>query len=104
MANPKSILEKAVFVDMKTPEKKMNKSDMQCDPYEGDPYPWGLRIDLNKDSLEALGLDASDFEAGGSVMLKAKCDVTSVRIEKGKKHSSQSIDLQITSLAICDKE
>ena len=102
MANPKETLMKAVMTSMKKPaSKKMNNA---IEVASDEDYPYGLRVDLNKDSLKALGLSAVDFTAGGSLMLKAKCDVISVRTGAGKKRNYESVELQITELALCDKD
>jgi hypothetical protein len=103
MASLKKLLEKANMQSMKkTPQAKdkMAVDSPCCEPYDEDKYPYGLRIDLNTESLEKLGLSAADFTAGGEVTIKASCDVISVRSEQRQKKSHESVDLQITELAV----
>jgi hypothetical protein len=109
MANPMEKLQKGLKSMAQPKRDKKEEESKPCEYYEGNPYPYGLRIDLSNDSITALGLDASDFTAGGTVMLVAKCDVTSIRIEDrvkidGKESKTQSVDLQITDLSVIKEE
>jgi hypothetical protein len=109
MANPMEKLQKGLKSMARPKKDKKEEESKPCEHYEENPYPYGLRIDLNNDSMTALGLDASDFTAGGTVMLVAKCDVTSVHIEDrvkidGKENKTQSVDLQITDLSVIKEE
>lgn len=101
MASLKALLDKANMKSMKLPEKKDDdKNEHPICVGSDEKYPWGLRIELNKDSLEALGLSVADFEVSKEISITAKCDVTSVRKEERMEHSSESVDMQITELAV----
>lgn len=71
-----------------------------CEPCSPDPYPWGLRLDLNTDALKALGKCASDFKVGEEVIVVAKCEVIGVRQSAGKQTTSESAEFQITDMKI----
>jgi hypothetical protein len=87
---------------MEIPKKDKKETGICCDSsYEPDPYPYGLRIDMNSDSLKSLDLKATDFEAGEEVMVIAKCKVVEIRTtatDKKDRHDSQNVQLQITSM------
>jgi hypothetical protein len=100
--NPKKVLEAKLHSMKKKPEDK--KSDTQVE-YEPSKYPYGLSINLNKECLENMGLSADSFKAGEEVYIKAKCDVTSVRMEERQKGKAyEEVSLQITDLGICEGE
>ena len=104
MANPKEVLSKAM-TNMAKPKKSKNKlsAEVSMQDSNEDIYPYNLKITLDKDSLKSLGLSAEEFSVGGNVMLNAKCDVVSTRIEKGTKRTYESVDLQITDIGIVTK-
>lgn len=91
------------FVDMKLPKEK--KSDeIEAVPYEDrDRYPYGLTIDLHDKAITKLGIDVSKVDVGSTVIVMAKCKVTSVsqREMQGEK-KNDSLDLQITHLDVGD--
>jgi hypothetical protein len=68
-------------------------------------YPWGLTVRLDEDSIAKLGLTSLP-DAGNTLMLMAKVDVTEVssreEMENGKPHTCRSLCLQITDLALGD--
>lgn len=90
------------LVSMKNaPKKKSKKSEISCcGPDGGDAYPYGLRLDLNNESLDKLGIKG--LPASGKVMkivAEAKVESTSERQERnGDKH--RSVGLQITSMSL----
>lgn len=69
---------------------------------EGPQYPYGLEIQLNKDSLSKLGIKVSDYETGDSFTIEARVEVRSVSTSKGSYGSSQDMTLQITDMALED--
>jgi len=66
---------------------------------EPDKYPWGLRITLDQDSLEKLGVDHSDWEVGAVFHLMALAKVTSISSHDGPNGQRCDVGLQITHLA-----
>ena len=88
---------------MKSMESKDNdksQPSMACEPCEGPRYPYGLRICLNQESIEALGI--SKMPQVGDVMnVMATAKVVSVsqsEMESGKMYGS--IDLQIVEMGV----
>lgn len=91
----KSVLKKGL--------QSMKAEKTESNPYpkasNSEPdYPYGLRIDLNKESLSALGLSVGQFKIGETVCLKCKADVISVRAVKSRDDESENVELQITDL------
>lgn len=92
----------AVLVSMKNSPKKEKKSKLAspcCGPSD-EAYPYGLRIDLNNDSLEKLGIDELP-DSGDTMKLVAevKVESTSERQERnGDKN--RSVGLQITKMKL----
>jgi len=62
-------------------------------------YPWGLRVDLNDDSLSKLGI--TNLPAVGEKMnLMATVEVTSVSSHSSGNNNRKSVELQITEMAL----
>lgn len=69
--------------------------------YEGPKYPYGTRIDLDKESLGALGFDSKNLpEAGCEITLQAKGFIERVEItdRAGEKEGRLSVCIQLTDL------
>ncbi len=60
----------------RTKAEKKSTSPEVATPYEGDDYPYGLEISLEKESLAKLGLDIDDFVVGGEVEIICHAEVT----------------------------
>ena len=91
------------MIDMKIKPKKSDekKSCGCCMPVEtadSEPYPYGLQITLNKESLETLGLTADQFQAGAVVTLAATAKVKGIRTSDGDSSYDNSVELQITAM------
>lgn len=86
---------------------KKDKAEQKKENTIGDAsfhdYPWGLRIDLNDDVMEKLGLTAKNFKVGATVTLTAKCTVKEVRTTERNGKADQSLELQITAMDIDGK-
>jgi len=67
--------------------------------YEED-YPYGLSISLEKEGLEKLGLDISDFSIGGTVDMVCQAEVTSLSESAGRDGDYSSVSIQITDIAM----
>jgi len=81
-------------------EKKEYEETMAVDSMEGEDYPYGLRIRLEKESLESLGLDVDDFSIGGKVDLVCEAEVVSLSESVNENNSHADVSLQITDLAM----
>lgn len=83
----------------KAEQKERNSPYLKGIEYEGDKYPYGLRMDLNSDVMEKLDIDG--LPATGSevtICAKAKVVSTSVNDRNGKKE--KRMELQITSMEV----
>ena len=65
-------------------------------------YPYGLCINLEKEQIEALGIDG-ECEVGDIIHLSAMAEVTSCSERKTEGGSECRIELQITHLG-CENE
>jgi hypothetical protein len=103
------------LVSMERPRPADIKSEMKeaMPTVAGDSYyekyPWGLRITLNNEELEKLGIDVSDFEIETSINITAKALITSVSSEQnmnegGKANTRDRLEFQITDLSIDNAE
>jgi hypothetical protein len=90
----------AKMIDMK--QKKSTREKMSSpSKIEGDQYPYGLRVSLDHDSAEKLGLHKNPPKVGSKLMLRSHAHVKSHDIthdEHGKpKHR---IELELQKMAI----
>lgn len=63
-----------------------------------DLYPYGLRIRLEKESLDKLGDSVKTFKIGGKVKIEAMANIEELSIHEDTRRVDQSISLQITDL------
>lgn len=84
---------------MKLTEMKRSKKERtemnKCVPYEGDSYPYGLRVRLEADELDKLGMKLP--KVGEKFTLEARAVVTSVSqnsSDRGHEHRSVELVLQ----------
>lgn len=93
----------AVLVSMKNAKKKDKKKDAgccvpSCGPDEA--YPYGLRIELNEDSLDKLGIDKLPG-VGDEMEVEAKVEVQSVSENAYQDgENRRSVSLQITKMSL----
>lgn len=90
----------AKLVDMKmTKAERKENAPKPCSVDEGPVYPWGLRLDLNNDTLKKLGM--KDLPKVGTYMtVTARACVIGVRSSERENHEDRSIELQIEKLAV----
>jgi hypothetical protein len=85
-------------------ERKARREKYEkCSPIDGDVYPYGLRINLDDESMEKLALKSLP-KTGGKMILTAEVTVTSTESrdsEEGGKRESMS--LQITAMELAPK-
>lgn len=84
--------------DLKISKKEAKEANKLSTPYEDqERYPYGLRLDLNNDTLEKLGI--TKLPAVGTVlMFEAKAKVVGSRQSATESSDNRSIELQITHL------
>lgn len=89
---------------MKMVSTKRSAKDLKpsavTEKYTPDPYSYSTRLCLDKDLLDKLGIRPTDFKVGQNVTVQAKAVVRSLRQSEGKDHSSNEVELQLTSLGL----
>lgn len=80
-------------------EKKSRGSENVADADRPD-YPYGLKINLEKDCLKKLGLSVKNFKKGHVVEIHAKADVSGGSWHDDEYGESESVSLQITDMAL----
>ena len=85
------------FISLKRTQKEQ-KSDLIKFPSTSEPYAYGLRINLEKEELDKLGLDLSSFNIGKKCVFTAKAEVSSMNESVDKKKRDFNISLQITDM------
>lgn len=79
--------------------KKKNASLSIASDGDGERYPYGTRLDLDKEALDKLGI--TDMPAVGTkMMLEAKVTVIGSRQSASDKSEHRSIELQITDMEL----
>lgn len=95
------------LVNMKMDRKELEEK-YSSTPAEMDmpAYPYGLRVNLDEDAIDKLGLNKLP-SPGKTMLLLARVDIVSVsdneNVQGGKTHRHRSVELQITDLAL-DKD
>lgn len=80
-------------------QMKRSRSDAAISS-KPDPYPWGLQLSLEKDSLKKLKISAKDQEIGAKVGISGKGEITHISTSAGQEGESESISIQITDLEL----
>lgn len=75
------------------------RESMDAVPESADSYPWGLRLNLDKETLDKLGIDGLPG-VGDKVLVAARATVVGVSQHESEGHDSRSVELQITDLGI----
>lgn len=90
---------------MRMKKTEIEESSRPVEVAEDRPeYPWGLSINLEKGSLENLGISVSGFRAGDEVLIVAKAKVQNVSESEHTNHKGESVKEQSMSLQITDME
>ena len=87
------------LTDMKIPKPKKTTSSSVEPSYS--PYPWGLQITLEKESLKKLGIKISDFKLGEKVIIAGEAIILALRqtIEE-VDNNKERIELQIIKMKV----
>lgn len=84
-------------------EAKVKSESMVIGSSDQERYPYGLRLDLNNDTLEKLGMQA--LPAVGTVlMFEAKAKVVGSRQSATEGSENRSVELQITHIDLEEGE
>lgn len=82
---------KSMKLSKKDQKKRHDVSDVP-----DDQYPWGLRISLETEEVNKLGLE--NVGADDIVAIVAKCEVTDIHRSEGKNGKRTSLTLQIVEM------
>jgi hypothetical protein len=98
------------MVSMERP-KPQNMEKKVAEPVSTDSYyekyPWGLRLTLNNEDLDKLGIKINDYDVNSEIKIDAKAIITQVSSRQSSDgvnnaNSDNSLELQITDLSISD--
>ena len=96
------------LTSMEAPKSESNiatpNGDVFVDPSPTPKYAWGLKITLNTDSLNKLGIKIDDYKAGDKGGLSAKFVVEEVSSRDTDDGKENELCLQITDLGINPKD
>lgn len=81
-------------------EKKEHTSEVAINSPDVEEYPYGLSINLEKESLDKLGLDIDDFSMDSKVDIVCLAKVDSMHENASKHSSNSSVNLQICKMAM----
>lgn len=82
-------------------EKKENQTaEVPVSSPDVEEYPYGLSINLEKESLDKLGLDVDDFSIDSKVDIVCFAKVDSLHENASKHSSNSSVNLQICKMAM----
>jgi hypothetical protein len=68
--------------------------------YPNDPYPWGLRINLNGEELDKLDIKLKNLSVDDKIKIEAVAYVESIRQSKNRNGEDRNLELQITKMAV----
>ena len=91
------------LIDLKRPKKKKGEDEkMPAMEGDGERYPYGLRITLEKEELDKLGIKPNDFDVGVTCSFQAEGKVEEISQRETTREDSErkSISIQITKMAI----
>ncbi len=80
-----------------TPAEKEKSSPEVAMPKQ-DPYPYGLRLELNQEVIEKLGIDLP--AVGEELEIRAIAKVTSCHASEGESGKYASCSVQITDMEV----
>ncbi|RLC24899.1 MAG: hypothetical protein DRH93_03325 [Deltaproteobacteria bacterium] len=90
--------------DMKRPKKKRQNTMAAEVPYEGDKYPYGLTIRLERDQINKLP-GAEKLKTGDIVTLMSDAKVISTRIEERERgENAHTVELQLQKIGLNPKK
>jgi hypothetical protein len=78
---------------------KSERKEMAEPAMAEESYPWGLRLTLDKETLDKLGIDGLPA-VGTKMLLVARAEVKGVSQHESDDHESRSVDLQITEMGV----
>ncbi len=67
------------------------------------PYPYGLTIRLEAESLKKLGAKIGDYAIGDTVRIVCECEVSELRQNNTKTNSEACVEVQLEKMALEDR-
>ena len=98
------------MINMERPKPQSMETKL-AEPVSDDSYyeryPWGLRLTLNNEDLNKLGIKINDYNVNSEIKIEAKAIITQVSSRQSSDglnstNSDNSLELQITDLSIND--
>lgn len=92
------------LIDLKLPKlsKKEREENMKVAPYEGEKYPYGMRLNFGKETINKIKALKS-VQAGATVNIQGRGKVVEVRItDEEKGRTRHNIEIQIQKIAVAD--
>ena len=92
------------LTDIRRKPNKKGTKNMLAEPVDSAcEYPWGMRINLEKEELAALDLKSRNFNIGDKVEISGIGEVVELRENASRKHQDSTVVLQITKIAVNEK-
>lgn len=91
------------LVDMKRPKQKAGKGDKaaQIGMPEQDAYPWGMRLNLEKEELKKLGIKTQGRKVGDKVMVVAEGEIVEISSRQTMNGEDRDrMELQLKKLKV----
>jgi|HigsolmetaAR201D_1030396.scaffolds.fasta_scaffold25441_1 hypothetical protein len=86
------------LVSMKRTKQEKKAANKAIMPAEADSYPYGLRISLDDDALQKLGLKLP--KVGERFHIEAVAEVCSTSAHESSDHTDRRMELQIQKLGL----
>lgn len=80
-------------------EQKDRNSPKECVPWEGEKYPYGMRLDFNSDVMRKLDVKSLP-KTGSEVTVTARAKVVSTSINDRDGKQEKRMELQIVAMEI----
>lgn len=86
--------------DMKYSKSQSKKMEAPAPVNLKEDYPYGLKLELDKDSMKKLGLDLSNINIKDNVDIVAKGHICDMSMHEGQYGGHKSLGIQITKLDV----
>jgi hypothetical protein len=86
------------MIDMRRPKEREDEAKTMPEAAQIEPYPWGLRITLQTEELQKLGLKPKNFKLDEYVTIQAKgkvCEISESESVSSFDGSHQTVAIQL---------
>jgi hypothetical protein len=88
------------MIDLKLPKRRTEVSKQPTVGSAGDEYPYGMKLDFGKDSLNKMGVDISKVKINQPIMIHGIGKIIEIRQSQNSYgDGSKSIEVQLTKVA-----